>query len=47
MEVNEGLTCAFHQEAVAVDPKKGQFVSLGGVKKSVVVSPDMNSIMSL
>jgi hypothetical protein len=47
MEVNEGLTCAFRQEAVFIDAREGGFISLGDVKKSVVVSPDMNSIMGI
>lgn len=42
MEVNEGLTCAFHQQAVSVDAK--EFVPLGEVKKSVVVSPHLKGI---
>jgi hypothetical protein len=46
MDVNEGLSCAFHQEAVAIDSEKGQYVSLGNVKKSIVVSPDLSTIMS-
>mmetsp|Transcript_18953 Transcript_18953/g.30567 ORF Transcript_18953/g.30567 Transcript_18953/m.30567 type:complete len:434 (-) Transcript_18953:562-1863(-) len=45
LEVNEGLTCSFKQEIVAVDTQKGQYISLGDVKKSVVVSPDLSCIM--
>jgi len=44
MNVNEGLTCAFQQQAVAVDVEKGQYVSLGNVDKSIVVSPDLKGI---
>jgi hypothetical protein len=46
MDVNEGLECAFHQEAAAVDIEKGEYVSLGAVKKSLVVSPDLSSILN-
>lgn len=45
MEVNEGLTCSFLQEAVAIDTDKGNYVSLGDVKKSIVVSPDLGAIV--
>mmetsp|Transcript_17185 Transcript_17185/g.35453 ORF Transcript_17185/g.35453 Transcript_17185/m.35453 type:complete len:408 (-) Transcript_17185:277-1500(-) len=44
MNVNEGLTCAFQQQAVAVDVEKGQYVSLGNVDKSIVISPDLTGI---
>jgi hypothetical protein len=44
MNVNEGLTCSFHQQAVAVDQSGGHYISLGNVNKSVVISPDLTSI---
>mmetsp|Transcript_1265 Transcript_1265/g.1443 ORF Transcript_1265/g.1443 Transcript_1265/m.1443 type:complete len:430 (+) Transcript_1265:39-1328(+) len=46
MEVNEGLTCTFHQEAIAVSVEEGNFISLGDVNKSIVISPDLTNIMS-
>ncbi|MGK3746285.1 MAG: hypothetical protein ACI90V_013147 [Bacillariaceae sp.] len=46
MEVNEGLTCTFHQQAVAVNVEEGNYISLGDVNKSIVISPDLASIMS-
>lgn len=45
MEVNEGFTCSFLQEAVAIDFEEGNYVPLGDVKKSIVVSPDLSSIV--
>jgi hypothetical protein len=45
MEVNEGFTCSFLQEAVAIDVKEGCYVPLGDVNKSIVVSPDLSSIV--
>lgn len=45
MEVNEGLTCAFHQEAVALTAE-GAYISLGDVTKSIVISPDLTDIIS-
>ncbi len=44
MNVNEGLTCSFKQEAVAVNVEKGQYITLGDVNKSIVVSPDLIGI---
>lgn len=44
MNVNEGLTCMFHQEAAAVNMKEGHYIILGDVDKSIVISPDLSSI---
>ncbi|KAL9190486.1 hypothetical protein ACHAXT_007697 [Thalassiosira profunda] len=41
MLVHEGLQCGFRQEAVGVDPAGRTFVALGGVDKSLVVTPDV------
>ena len=41
MNVTEGLTCGFIQQAVLVDPQKKVYVHLGDVHKSAVVSPDL------
>jgi len=46
MEVNEGLTCTFHQEAIAVSVEEGNYITLGDVNKSIVISPDLTDIMS-
>jgi len=44
MNVNEGLTCTFHQQAIAVNYKEGHYITLGDVDKSIVISPDLTSI---
>jgi len=44
MNVNEGLTCMFHQQAIAVNVKEGHYIALGDVDKSIVISPDLTSI---
>ena len=44
MDVNEGLTCTFEQQAVAIDVKNGQYVALGNVDKSIVITPDLTTI---
>ena len=41
MNVNEGLTCGFEQQAVVIDPMQGQYVKLGNVHKTVVVTPNL------
>lgn len=41
MNVTEGLSCGFVQQAVAIDTNKGKYVPLGDVKKTVVVTPDV------
>jgi hypothetical protein len=43
MNVTEGLSCGFLQHAVAIDAQKGKYVSLGEVKKSIVITPDLSS----
>jgi hypothetical protein len=47
MNVNEGLSCGFLQQAVAIDPNQGKYVALGDVKKSIIVSPDFDSAFSV
>lgn len=39
--IHEGLQYGFRQEAVSIDPNEALFVSLGDVKKSLVVTPDV------
>lgn len=41
MNVSEGLTCSFEQQAVAIDPEQKHYVKLGDVHKTVVVTPDL------
>ena len=41
LNVHEGLTCGFLQQAVAIDIDKSTYVGLGDVTKSVVISPDL------
>ena len=42
MKLSNGLTCGFLQQAVSIDTKEG-YVPLGEVKKSIVVTPDVES----
>ena len=44
MTVSEGLTCTFHQQAVAVNTNEGHYITLGDVDKSIVISPDLTDI---
>lgn len=39
LNVAEGLSCSFLQQAVAIDSEKNTYTELGGVGKSLVVSP--------
>lgn len=42
--MNEGLSCSFQQQAVVVDADKGNYIPLGNVNKSIVVSPDLERL---
>lgn len=46
MNVTEGLTCGFRQQAVAIDANEAVFVPLGDVKKTIVVTPDLSGAFS-
>lgn len=46
MQVSEGLSCTFHQEAVVIDQEKATYVGLGKVNKSIVVTPDLSSTLA-
>lgn len=46
MDVNEGLTCGFLQQAVAIDVKESKYVCLGDVKKSVVITPNLEAFIA-
>jgi hypothetical protein len=41
MNVTEGLSCGFIQHAVAIDTQEGNYIELGNVKKSMVITPDL------
>ena len=47
MLLSEGLSCGFLQQAVAIDPSQATYVPLGEVKKSLVVTPDVESAFEL
>jgi len=42
MNVTEGVTCSFAQQAVVVDPEHERYVKLGNVHKTVVAAPDLD-----
>jgi hypothetical protein len=44
--VTEGLSCGFLQQVVTTDTDKGNYTELGEVKKSIVVSPILDSAFS-
>eukprot|EP00934_Nitzschia_sp_Nitz4_P002617 Nitzschia sp. Nitz4//scaffold55_size114948//109095//110312//NITZ4_003929-RA/size114948-processed-gene-0.85-mRNA-1//-1//CDS//3329554614//2607//frame0 len=46
MNVNEGLTCDFLQQAVLIDTKESSYIELGDVHKSIVVTPDLSTANS-
>jgi len=39
--IHEGLQTGFRQEAVSIDPEDATFISLGNVKKSLIVTPNL------
>ena len=41
INVSEGLSCGFQQQAVAIDLENGDNVPLGAVQRTVVVTPDL------
>jgi len=43
MNVTEGLPCGFAQQAVAIDTEHSTYIPLGDVKKTVVVTPNVES----
>jgi len=45
MQVSEGLSCSFHQEAVVIDQETARFVAMGNVNKSIVITPDLSSAL--
>ena len=43
MNITEGLSCAFQQQVVAIDPEKSSYIPLGEVRKSIVVTPNIQA----
>ena len=43
MNVSEGLSCGFVQQAVAIDTEQAKYVELGNVKKSIIITPDLEN----
>jgi hypothetical protein len=39
--VSEGLPCGFAQQAVAIDTQNSNYIPLGSVGKTVVVTPNV------
>lgn len=46
MNVTEGLPCGFVQQAVAIDTEESTYIPLGNVKKTVVVTPNVEGAFS-
>lgn len=46
MNVTEGLPCGFVQQAVAIDTDESTYVPLGDVKKTVVMTPNVEEAFS-
>jgi hypothetical protein len=42
LNVTEGLTCGFRQQAVAIDTNESEFVALGDVQKTIVATPNLD-----
>lgn len=45
LNVDEGLTAGFLQQAVVIDPDDSKFIALGNINKSIVVTPDLSSAL--
>ncbi|XP_078182040.1 uncharacterized protein LOC144575683 isoform X2 [Carex rostrata] len=43
--VDSGVKCTFHEQAVAVNTKKGHFCQIGNVEQHVVVTPDVDALL--
>ena len=43
MNVSEGLPCGFTQQAVVIDMEESTYIPLGDVKKTIVLTPDVES----
>ena len=42
MQISEGIQCGFYQQAVCIDPMEAKYIPLGEVKKSLVVTPNID-----
>ena len=42
MDVSEGLSCSFEQQAVLIDHESYRYVKMGQVHKTAVVTPDLD-----
>jgi RNA polymerase III RPC4 len=42
MNVSEGLSCEFQQQAVEIDMKDRTYLPLGLVQRTVVITPNLN-----
>jgi hypothetical protein len=47
MDVSEGLSCSFRQQAVIVNKGTKEFIPIGNVGKTVVVTPDIESAFAI
>lgn len=47
MLLSEGLTCGFLQQAVVIDPNQASYTPLAEVKKTIIVTPDVESAFAL
>ena len=43
LDISEGLSCGFHQQAVLINPLEASYVELGEVRKTVVVTPQVEN----
>jgi hypothetical protein len=41
MNLTEGLSCRFFQQAVVINTDDGSYTPLGEVKKTIVATPDI------
>ena len=46
LDVREGLSCSFRQQAAVIDSQSNQYIALGDVSKVVVVTPDIETAFS-
>ena len=43
LDVTEGLSCSFRQQAVVIDNESKEFIPLGDISKTIVVTPDVET----
>lgn len=46
LNVSEGLTCSFHQQAVKIDVRdgSGEYAEMGRVSKTIVATPNLKPL---